>query len=228
MNRSPARRFARALAAFALASGCAAGAIAQDAGARYAKLLADTESYERYNSLITRQLDSQTRELASLEAQFAQLDATGTEVVALVGRMFEKLESFVAQDLPFLDPISDRKERIERLRNLVADQGVPLPEKYRRLLEAYQIEIEYGRNLATYPGKTEDGRDAEFVRIGRVALLYQTADGTESGYWDRNEGKWVVDNDSAGAVVYALRVAKKEVAPDVVEVPVPAAQEVGS
>jgi hypothetical protein len=228
MNRSPARKIARALATLALASACAAGAHAQDAGARYAKLLADTESYERYNSLIAKQLDSQARELATLEAQFQQLDATGAEVVVLVARMFEKLEAFVAQDLPFLDPVSDRKERIERLRNLVADQGVPVSEKYRRLLEAYQIEMEYGRNLATYAGKTDDGREAEFVRVGRVALLYRTNDGTESGYWDRNEGKWVVDNEVSDTVLTAKRVAKKELAPDVIHVPVPAAQEVGS
>jgi hypothetical protein len=215
------------LASLALAVGCSL-ARAEDAGQRYAKLLADADSYEKYNVLIARQLDSQTGELAVLEAQFNQLDATGADVVGLVARMFEKLEAFVAKDLPFLDPVSDRKERIERLRNLISDEGVSLSEKYRRLLEAYQIELEYGRNLATYAGTMDDGREAEFVRVGRIALLYRTADGTESGYWDRNERKWVVDNDLIDDVLTAERIAKKELAPDVIEVPLPAAQEVGS
>jgi hypothetical protein len=215
------------LAALALTAGGVATQ-AQDAGVHYAKLLADAESYQRYNTLIERQLDSQRSELASLEAQVLQLDTTGTDVVAMVQRMFQQLDEFVAADLPFLDPVSDRKERIARLRDLVADEGVALPEKYRRLLEAYQIELEYGRNVASYTGKTEDGRDAEFVRVGRVALLYRTADGLESGYWDRDGGKWVIDNDSSDAVLQALRIARKEVAPDVMHVPVPAAQEVGS
>lgn len=227
MNRGPARGAARLLAALALAvSGVAAEA--QDAGTRYAKLLADTESYQRYNALIERQLDSQRGELASLEAQFLQLDGTAVDVTAMVRRMFESLEQFVDADLPFRDPVSDRQERITRLRDLVADEGIALAEKYRRLLEAYQIELEYGRTVASYTGKTEDGRDAEFVRVGRIALLYRTSDGLESGYWDQAGGKWVIDNDARDAVLHALRVAKKELAPDIIQVPVPAAQEVGS
>jgi hypothetical protein len=227
MNRGPARGATRLLAALALAvTGVAADA--QDGGARYAKLLADAESYQRYNTLIERQLDSQRSELASLEAQFLQLDGTAGDVTAMVQRMFESLEQFVAADLPFLDPVSDRNARMTRLRDLVADEGVALSEKYRRLLEAYQIELEYGRTVASYTGKTDDGRDAEFVRVGRVALLYRTSDGLESGYWDQVGGKWVVDNDTRDAVLHALRVARKELAPDVIQVPVPAAQEVGS
>lgn len=215
------------LAALALAA-TGIAVEAQDGGSRYAKLLADAESYQRYNTLIERQLDSQRSELASLEAQILQLDGTGVDVTAMVQRMFESLEQFVAADLPFLDPVSDRQERITRLRDLVADEGVALSEKYRRLLEAYQIELEYGRSVGAYPGKTTDGRDAEFVRVGRIALLYRTNDGLESGYWDHAGSKWVVDEDAREAVLHALRVARKELAPDVIQVPVPAPEEVGS
>ena len=227
MNRGLGGRAVLAFASLALIAGCAL-ARAEDGGQRYAKLVADAESFEKHNSLLTRQIETQSTELAAIEDQFAQLDATGASVVTLVAQMFEKLDAFVAQDLPFLDPVSDRKERIEKLRNLMTDESVTLSEKYRRLLEAYQIELEYGRSLATYPGKTEDGRDAEFVRVGRLALLYRTADGTEAGYWDRNERKWVVDNDVREEVLTATRIAKKELAPDVMQVPMPAAQEVGS
>ncbi len=54
-------------------------------------------------------------------------------------------------------------------------------ERYRRLLEAYQIELDYGRTMISYKGKLEDGREADFVRVGRVSLLYRTADGEEVG-----------------------------------------------
>ena len=133
---------------------------------------------------------------------------------------------------PFLDPIGDsadsRKDRMEHLKGMMADAGVSAAEKYRRLLEAYQIEIEYGRTMAAYTGQLEDGRKAEYVRVGRVALMYRTEDGTESGYWDKDQKKWVVDNDYRDAVLRAIRVARKEIAPDVLNIPVPAAQEVRS
>jgi len=106
-----------------------------------------------------------------------------------------------------------------------------ISEKYRRIIEAYQIELEYGRTLDTYEGPIDVGgvvRTVEFVRLGRVALLYQTLDGAETGYWNTQEHKWVIDNDYAHAVSEARRVAKKSGAPDLLTIPVPAPQEVRS
>jgi Protein of unknown function (DUF3450) len=99
-------------------------------------------------------------------------------------------------------------------------------ERYRRLLEAYQIELDYGKTMVSYKGKLEDGREADFVRVGRVSLLYRTADGEESGYWDAQQKKWVVANEYNKAIEIAVLIATKESAPDLIMVPVPAPQEV--
>ncbi|MBP9035583.1 MAG: DUF3450 family protein, partial [Pseudomonadales bacterium] len=72
------------------------------------------------------------------------------------------------------------------------------------------------------------GREAEFVRVGRVSLLYRTVDGSEAGYWDAAQKQWVIDGDYSGAILEALRISRKELAPDLIEVPVPAPQEVRS
>jgi hypothetical protein len=50
-------------------------------------------------------------------------------------------------------------------------------------------------------------------------------DGTETGYWDNEQKAWVVDEDYDRAIEQALRIAKQEGAPDLITVPVPAAQE---
>ncbi|MFM7273187.1 MAG: DUF3450 domain-containing protein [Gammaproteobacteria bacterium] len=225
----------RSIAALALAIAVALPALtvhAQDAGKRYAKLLADTQSFERNNEVLTRQLDSQRQRIAEAAAESAAMDQTAAAMPALLDKMFQQLEAFIAADIPFRDPIGDsddsRKDRMERLRGLMGDPGVTVAEKYRRLLEAYQIEIEYGRSMAAYTGVLEDGRKADYVRIGRVALMYRTEDGTEAGYWDRDQKQWVIDNDYRGTVLTALRVARKELAPDVIQIPIPAAQEVRS
>ncbi len=227
----PVHRVARTAIALLLSVG---GVVshAQDAGERFAKLSAETESFTRYNATLQKQIASQQQRLADVEAQSSALDATAASLAPLITRMHDDLEKFVSADLPFLDPIGDsadsRKDRMQRLKEMVADAGVSQAEKYRRLLEAYQIEIEYGRTVAAYTGQLEDGRKAEYVRVGRVALLYRTQDGLEAGYWDHTQKKWIVDNDYRDAVAQALRVAKKEVAPDVMFLPVPPAQEASS
>jgi Protein of unknown function (DUF3450) len=215
--------------ALALALGaCSALAFAEDAGARYARLMADAASIAAHNDFVQRQIVSQESELGELQAQIAGMDVTSAEIGPLLTRMFESLEKFVAEDIPFLDPVSDRKARIERLRELMTTEGTSPSERYRRLMEAYQIEMEYGRTVADYKAPLADGRDAEFVRVGRISLMYRTLDGSEAGYWDAVQEQWVVDDEYESAVLDALRMSRKETAPDLIEAPVRAPQEVRS
>jgi hypothetical protein len=124
------------------------------------------------------------------------------------------------------------EERTARVQNLGthARADVPISEKYRRILEAYQIELEYGRTLEAYEGRLTgtDDRTVEFARLGRVSLMYRTLDGSETGYWDAEKMDWVVDESYREAVEEALRVARRDGAPDLLTVPVPAPQEVRS
>ena len=143
--------------------------------------------------------------------------------------MVDTLEKFVKLDVPFLP--EERAKRVAGLREILTRADVAVSEKYRRILEAYQIEMEYGRTLDSYPGKMGEGKDertVEFVRVGRVALVYQTLDGNETGYWDQDQKKWVEDPSYRTFVKAALAVAKKEGAPDLLTVPVPAPKEVKS
>ena len=221
-------RGATRLALVLALAGGGAVAVAEDAGVRYARLMADAESIAAHNELIQRQIGSQQSELAHLQDQLASLETTSAEFGPLLERMFASLEQFVAADVPFLDPVSDRKARIDRLRELMTTEGTSPAERFRRLMEAYQIEMEYGRTMSDYKGTLPDGREAEFVRVGRVSLLYRTVDGAETGYWDAGQKQWVIDNDFSSAVIEALRISRKELAPDLIEVPVPAPQEVRS
>lgn len=227
------RKLPAAAARFVVAAALAAAgasATAQDAATRYAQELAAADSFARYNTQIEKLLASQQAEIASLERQLIDIDTTAVEVQPLLQRMFETLEAFVNNDLPFKDtvPGADRQERLQRIRDLLSQEAVSPGEKYRRIMEAYQIEIEYGRTMAHYEATLDDGTEADFVRVGRVSLLYRTKDGRQSGYWDAQQKAWVVNNDYSHAIQQAILIAKKELAPDLVTVPVPAAQEVRS
>lgn len=201
------------------------GALAQQqpsAGERYARALADAEITARYNTQLEQQLRSQQAEITTLEQEIAGLDATAAAVEPLLQKMFTQLEEFVKNDVPFF--ANERSMRIEKLRELVARVDAPAGERFRRILEAYQIEMEYGRTMSAYKEKLADGRDAEFVRLGRVSLFYRTADGAESGYWDQQKKMFIADRDSARAIELALGIAKEQKAPDLIVVPVPAPQ----
>lgn len=199
---------------------------ADDAAERYAKLIAETEAIEAHNRFVQRQLDSQKDHAGIIESQLVALDNTAAELTPLLGKMYQSLKEFVARDLPFEDPVSDRKKRMSKLEGLMADTSAPLAERYRRLVEAYLVELDYGRTLEAYKGKLSDGREVDFVRVGRITLLYRTDDGEEVGYWNKFDSQWVVDSGYRSAVAEALRIAKKELAPDLIEVPVPAPEEV--
>ncbi|HEX7061132.1 MAG TPA: DUF3450 domain-containing protein [Woeseiaceae bacterium] len=208
-----------------LALGVAASAGAQqqnDPATRYAELMHEIDSYGDYNAYVTRLLQSQQADIEALGQQIAGLEGTQQAVQPLVQRMFTSLEQFVANDIPFLE--SERRDRIDTLRGVVEGEDT-VAEKFRRLLEAYMIEIEYGRTMDAYPGKLPDGRDAQFVHLGRISLMYRTTDGKETGYWDRNARQWVVDPAYSRAIETAIRMSEETVAPDLVTLPVPAAEE---
>ncbi len=187
----------------------------------------ETESLRRYNEQLELQIKSQLEEVVSIQQQIAEIERTNREIYPLMQKMIETLEQFVALDLPFLP--QERSARIATLKEIMARADVSTAEKYRRILEAYSVEMEYGRTLEAYQGKLGEGEDAktvDFLRVGRVALLYQTLDGDETGYWDNTKKAWEEDDSYDDAVTHGLKVARKQVAPDLLTVPVAAAKEI--
>ena len=97
---------------------------------------------------------------------------------------------------------------------------VSLAEKYRRVLEAYQVETEYGRTIEAYQDEIvlEDAtRTVNFLRIGRVGLYYLTLDGKEAGVWE--QGWHTLDDGYRQAIDKGLKVAKKQLPPDLLVLP---------
>lgn len=197
-----------------------------DAAADYAQAMTEAESYEQYNEQLEAQVQSQEDEIASIQRQLEDIETTNREVQPLMQKMVQALEQFIRLDVPFL--IQERTERVNGLKEMMSRADVSISEKYRLIMEAYQIELEYGRTLEAYEGTLTAGdqtRTVQFVRLGRVSLMYRTLDGAETGYWNAVDKQWVVDNSYAEAVDQAIRVANQEGAPELLTVPVPAPQE---
>jgi len=199
----------------------------QDLSNKYAQIMAETDSLVKYNEHLSGQVKAQQGEMASIEKQLLEIETTNREVQPLMQRMVDTLAEFVALDVPFL--LEERTVRVNTIKELLLRSDVSISEKYRRIMEAYQIELEFGRTFDSYQGKIGVGDGAktvQFVRLGRVSLMYQTLDEQESGYWDAKKKAWVQDNSYAEQVKEAMSVANKDGAPDLVTVPVPAPQDV--
>lgn len=185
------------------------------------------ESLQIFNRQLSQVIDSQNEELASLQRQIDGVEEVGRAVTPLMLKMIEALDQFVEFDVPFLK--EERVARVAGLRVLMRQSDVAEPERYRRILEAYQIEGDYGRTIDAHPGTIEKGGieiPVDFLRIGRIGLLYKTRDAQEYGVWNQEEKEWQTldTNDYANWIDEGLRVAKKQAAPQLIRVPLPRPQ----
>lgn len=181
------------------------------------------ESLNIFNRQLRQVIDSQNEELASLQRQIDEVEEVGRAVTPLMLKMIDSLDKFVALDLPFLP--DERKTRVDGLRVLMRRADVADAERYRRILEAYQVENDYGRTIESYAGTVPRGEEevpVDFLRVGRLALLYMTRDGTEVGAWDPTNRQWIqLDASYKNSISEGLRVAKKQAAPQLIRVPLP-------
>jgi hypothetical protein len=191
--------------------------------ADYRQMLAESTSLKSYNEQLAAQVKSQDEQVADMTQQLGQIETTSREVLPMMDKMLATLDQFVKLDVPFL--IEERTNRVAQLKDMMTRADVSTSEKYRRIVEAYQIEMEYGRTIEAYQGKVGD-KTVDFLRAGRVSLMYQTLDGRETGYWDANQKTWKQDGKYGDAIRAGLKVAKKQAAPDFVTVAVRAPKEI--
>lgn len=192
--------------------------------AEYRAVNRELDDLRAYNRQMERLTADQRREVAELERGLQEIEITKRQMLPQLARMVEVLEQFVALDLPFLG--AERGTRIEHLRRLMDQADVPLPEKYRRVMEAYLIEVQYGHTIEAYDGDVQvEGRTrtVQFLRLGRIGLYYLSPDGKQAGYWNRSAGTWEpLPSETRRPIAKGIRMARKQAAPDLVRLPVPA------
>lgn len=178
-----------------------------------------------YNARLQRQIDNQLRRIAEIDSSIDQVTVIQRQMTPLVIRMIDGLEKFVEMDVPF--NIDERRARIEFLRTNVDRSDLTVAEKFRQVLEAYNIELQYGRGFETYHDTIDTGtgpRDVDFLRIGRLALVYQTTDGAEAGVWNNKTRSWeaLPTGDYAAAIRQGVRIAKKQATIELLNMPIAA------
>jgi hypothetical protein len=191
--------------------------------AEYNTLAKVVDGLKTYNSLLQRQVDNQESEKAALAESIDNVALIERQIIPMMTRMLDSLEEFIRLDTPFL--MKERTERLARLREMMERSDVTSAEKFRRVIEAYQIENDYGRTIEAYKGTVDINgtpQEVDFLRIGRVSLAYQSVGGQYTGAWDVEEGAYIElpPEKFKTQIAQGLRVARKQIAPDLLVVPV--------
>lgn len=174
-----------------------------------------------YNNQLEKLVEKQREKLASFDQQLENAREAQRNIVPMMLKMVKVLTRFIQLDTPFLH--EERSMRLVALEEMLDDPTVTTSEKYRRILEAYQIEADYGRTIESYNGEVTlkgENRSVEFLRIGRVSLIYSNLDGSETGFWNKNSKQWQeLPSKYNESINHGLRIARKESPPDLIKIP---------
>lgn len=202
------------------------------------------KDYQQYYNFQLKQLDSsQQQEIKQLQTQLQELDYIEVAIMPLMQSMLVALEEFVALDIPFRQQY--RMDGVQKLRSRLNSGSLSLPDKYRLLMEAWQIEHDYGRSIETWRGLLSDSTgmnsdenlsadalsgnslskqalSVNYLRVGRTAFYYQSLDGSQMAIWDNKLKSWQpLPIAFAHDLQRSMQIAADRIAPELMPLPLP-------
>ena len=177
------------------------------------------EGLKLYNAQKRIQIQAQLDLMDNLDEQLVQVVVMQRQIPPLAGKMLDSLETFIKLDTPFR--AEERRARVDLVRSSMSKPKVTASEQVRQVLEAYNIEAEYGRKIDTYEDKLADGTVVNILVIGRIGMFYQTKDERTSGRWDNETGQWEeLPGSYRKPIRDGIRMAKKLAPIDMLLMPV--------
>lgn len=186
------------------------------------QLQEEVNNLQVYRQHLTSLVNSQQQEVISLERQIDEIKSTRQGIVPLMYQMIDGLKQITAEDVPI--KLEQRNQRIAKLEKMMVRADVSDAEKYRRILEAYQIELDYGTKLGLYQGQLSidgESRQADVLYLGRLSLVARSLNGNSFWAWDQNAKQWSeLDPSMKSELDKAFSMAAKQVAPSLITLPV--------
>jgi len=192
---------------------------------QYRAVNKEIDGLKVYNRLMNAQVEGQQATLEDIGLSMDQVDVINRQIFPLMERMIDGLDQSVSLDIPFL--LAERTKRVTDLKGIMERSDVSVAEKFRKVMEAYQIENEFGWTSEHYTQSlTIDGETRSFnmLRIGRIGLYFQSDDAKVTGRWDNEARQWVMDDSARNEIRKGLRMARQLIAPELISIPVPAAE----
>jgi hypothetical protein len=196
----------------------------RNAEREYRGVIKEVEGLKVYIEQLDKQLLAQDKDLVQIEKSIRQVTLIERQITPLMLRMIDAMDQFVKADMPFLKEV--RIKRVAKIKDMMGRSDVTVAEKYRKVMEAYQTEVDYGRTIEAYRGDVEiDGseREVDFLRTGRISLVYQTLDGQKQGVWNTQTNAFEeLDSAYKSKIMMGIRIAREQAAPQLIKVPVAA------
>jgi hypothetical protein len=159
--------------------------------ALYEKLQTEQEHLKTTHDELQENIAGTRRRIAEKEKQLAAIEQIRTRIEPFLHESLTTLRQQIDADLPFLP--EERRQRLARLDELLEDPDVAISEKYRKVLEAWMVEAEYGNTIEVYQQTIAVDNNEMLVnvfRLGRISLFYQTLDHNGCGFFDVAAGTW--------------------------------------
>jgi len=217
MKKSVLNWMGQAMAVVAISATAATAVMAQSSSGltvdqAFARELKLVEGLKVYNDQLAKQLTAQQQAKREILVSIEQAKGLEPQVVPLLNKMLVALEKFVKADLPFHK--DDRLESIGRLKALMVDPNATTSDRFRNIMDIYNAETEYGTSYEAYKSVINDV-EVDMLRIGRVALFYQSTNQKQSFMWDTANNDWKsLDSGYNRNIRKAIKVAAKSIAPE--------------
>ena len=185
------------------------------------------EGLKLYNAQKRIQIQAQLDLMDKYDEQLVQVVIMQRQIPPLAQRMLEGLEKYINLDTPF--HLEERLERVDLVRASLSNPKVTSSEQVRQILEAFNIEAEYGRKLDAYEDTIVlDDQEVvvNILRVGRLGMFYQTKDERQTGFWNPESGSWEELSGSYRTQIRdGIRMAQKLAPIDMLVLPVTAGGE---
>jgi len=192
---------------------------------QYRAINKEIDGLKVYNRLMRAQVQGQQATLDDIALSMDRVDVINRQIFPLMERMIDGLEQSIQLDIPFL--MAERTARTYDLKDIMERSDVSVAEKFRKVMEAYQIENDFGNSSEYYQESlTIEGetRSYNMLRIGRIGLYYQSDDAKITGRWNNATRSWEADDSARNEVRKGLRMARQLIAPELIVIPVQAAE----
>tara|TARA_B110000014_G_C20126860_1_gene601349 strand:+ start:17712 stop:18416 length:705 start_codon:yes stop_codon:yes gene_type:complete len=193
----------------------------------YKQVSKQVEGLRVYNAQLRKQIQRQEERLKEIDKTLKEAQVMQRQIPPFTRRMLAGVEKSIELDMPF--HLAERKERIAFAKAALDNPTVSPAEGLRQVMEAFTVEAEYGRKLDAYKDTVEiDGNPTEvnILRIGRLSLIAQTADESEALAWDNKSRSWIeLGSSYRNPTRKGLRIANRLATVDMLEMPVPYAEE---
>ncbi len=180
------------------------------------------EGLRVYNAQMRKQIERQEERLKEIDKTMKEAQVMQRQIPPFTRRMLAGIEKSIELDMPF--HLAERKERIAFANAAIDNPTVSPAEGLRQVLETFNVEMEYGRKLDNYKDTIEiegQQREVNVLRVGRLALVYQSSDESLTGAWDNNKDEWVpLDNSYRNPTRKGLRIANKLATVSMLELPI--------